>query len=58
MGDKSVVITLPAVGAVLLERSNRAKHIRMSIKPPSKIRVAVPVGISFEEAQNFAEEKE
>ena len=58
MGNKSVVITLPTVGAVLLERSNRAKHIRMSIKPPSKIRVAVPVGISFEEAQNFAEEKE
>jgi len=43
MVNKSVVITLPIVGAVLLERSNRAKHIRMSIKPPSNIRVAVPV---------------
>ena len=58
MVNKSVIITLPIVGAVLLERSNRAKHIRMSIKPPSNIRVAVPVGVSFEEAQNFAEEKE
>ena len=58
MVDKSAIVTLPIVGAVLLERSKRAKHIRMSIKPPSKIRVAVPIGVSFEEAQNFAEEKE
>ena len=30
----------------------------MSIKPLSKIRVAVPVGVSFKEAQKFAEQKE
>ena len=58
MVNKSIIITLPIVGEVLLETSNRAKHIRMSIKPPSKIRVAVPVGVSFDEAQKFAEEKE
>jgi|TARA_B110000914_G_scaffold221962_1_gene234630 predicted metal-dependent hydrolase len=58
MANKSIKITLPIVGEVFLERSTRAKHIRMSIKPPSKIRVAVPVGVSFEEAQKFAEEKE
>tara|TARA_B100001250_G_C19522378_1_gene666555 strand:+ start:45 stop:611 length:567 start_codon:yes stop_codon:yes gene_type:complete len=54
----SVTITLPKVGKVLLERSFRAKHIRMSIKPLSNIRVAVPVGVSFKEAQKFAEKKE
>ncbi len=30
----------------------------MSIKPISNIRVAVPVGVSFKEAQKFAEKKE
>jgi hypothetical protein len=30
----------------------------MSIKPLSKIRVAVPVGVSFKAAQKFAEQKE
>ena len=58
MANKLVTITLPIVGEVFLERSKLAKHIRMSIKPPSKIRIAVPVGVSFKEAQNFAEAKE
>ena len=49
---------LPKVGKVLLERSFRAKHIRMSIKPISNIRVAVPIGVSFKVAQKFAEKKE
>ena len=49
---------LPKVGKVLLERSFRAKHIRMSIKPISNVRVAVPIGVSFKVAQKFAEKKE
>ncbi|MGY8781257.1 MAG: M48 family metallopeptidase [Fidelibacterota bacterium] len=52
------IITLPEVGDVLLERSYRAKHIIISVKPPSKIRVAVPVGVNFEKARKFAEQRE
>ena len=55
---ESKIITLPEVGDVLLERSYRAKHIIISVKPPSKIRVAVPVGIDFEKARKFAEQRE
>ena len=56
--NESIIIKLPKVGDILLERSYRAKHINISIRPPAKIRVAVPVGINFEIAQRFAEQKE
>ena len=55
---ESKIITLSEVGDVLLERSYRAKHIIISVKSPSKIRVAVPVCIDFEKAHKFAEQKE
>ena len=52
------IITLPNVGEVLLERSYRARHINISVKPPKKIRVAVPVGVAFEKAHKLAKQKE
>ena len=55
---ESKTISLPRVGDVLLERSHRAKHINISVKPTGKVRVAVPVGVTFERAQNFAKRKE
>ena len=55
---ESKIITLPKVGEVVLERSYRAKHINISVKPTKKIRVAVPVGVAFEKAQKFAKQKE
>ena len=54
---KSITISLPNVGDVLLERSYRAKHINISVKPPSKVRVAVPVGIKFDKAQQIVEQR-
>ena len=54
---KSITISLPNVGDVLLERSYRAKHINISVKPPSKVRVAVPVGIKFDKAQRIVEQR-
>ena len=54
---ESKIITLPEVGDVLLERSYRAKHINISVKPPSKIRVAVPLGVEFEKARKIAEQR-
>jgi len=55
---ESKIITLPKVGDVLLERSYRAKHINISVKPPKIIRVAVPVGVEFEKARKIAEQRE
>ena len=55
---ESTIITLPTVGDILLERSYRARHINISVKPPKKIRVAVPVGVAFEKAHKFAKQKE
>ena len=54
---EAVTIKLPNIGDVLLERSYRAKHINISVKPPSKVRVAVPVGVEFEKAQRIAEQR-
>ena len=58
MSAESKTISLPKVGDVLLERSYRAKHINISVKPPKKIRVAVPVGVAFDKAHKFAKQKE
>ena len=49
----SKIIEIESIGPVLFERSNRAKHLNISIKGNEKIRVAVPRGISFEKAKNF-----
>ena len=54
---EAVTIKLPDIGDVLLERSYRAKHINISVKPPSKVRVAVPVGVEFAKAQRIAEQR-
>jgi len=54
---KSITINLPEVGDILLEQSFRAKSINISVKGPAKVRVAVPVGISFDKAEKFAHEK-
>ena len=56
--SESKIITLPKVGEVVLERSYRARHINISVKPPKKIRVAVPVGVAFEKAHKIAKQKE
>ena len=53
-----MTIKLPQAGSVLIERSYRAKHVRLSFRPPSNIRIAVPLGVSFKVAQKFAKEKE
>ena len=45
------------VGSVLFERSERAKHINISIKPFRGVRVAVPYGVSFEKAERVVHSK-
>jgi predicted metal-dependent hydrolase len=52
-GKKSKTIEVDSVGSVLLEKSKRARHLRISIRPFKGIRVAVPYGISFTRAEEF-----
>ncbi len=52
---KSKMVTIEPVGQVLLERSRRAKRISMTVRPFKGVRVAVPLGVSFRQAQEVAE---
>jgi hypothetical protein len=50
-------IELKSVGAILIERSRRAKHLSLSVRPFKGARVAVPFGVSFASAEMFARSK-
>jgi len=54
---KSKTVPVRGIGDVLLERSNRAKHMSLSIRPFRGARVAVPRGVSFAAAEKFAHSK-
>ncbi len=54
---KSKKINLPGVGDILIERSDRARHINLSVKPFKGVRIAVPRGVSFDAALAVAREK-
>jgi len=49
----SNTVEIDGVGPVLFERSKRAKHVNISVKPFTGVRVAVPDGLSFEKAEEF-----
>ncbi len=51
---KSETIQLEGVGRILFERSGRAKNINISVRPFYGVRVAVPFGVSFKKAREFA----
>ena len=58
LNNKTKTIDIPTIGTVLLEKSNRAKHINISIKSTDKkIRAAVPLGVSFKTAETFVYSK-
>ncbi len=50
-------IDIDGVGPVLFERSKRAKRVSISVKPFNGVRVAVPYGLSFKKAVQFAQTK-
>ena len=50
----SKTIEIEGIGEVLLERSRRAKHMSLSVRPFKEVRVAVPYGISFGAAEEVA----
>lgn len=54
---ESKKVNLQGVGEVVLERSRRARHINLSVKPFKGVRIAVPRGVSFQEALAVAHAK-
>ena len=53
----SRIFRIEGVGEVLLERSRKARHICLSVKPFEGVRVAVPYGVPFEQAEAVARSK-
>ena len=51
--EKPLTVKVDGIGPVLLEHSRRAKHISISLKAHRGIKVAVPLGVSFNEALEF-----
>ena len=51
---KQKKVHISGIGEVLLEQSNRARHMNLSIRPFRGVRVAVPRGVSFAAAESFA----
>jgi predicted metal-dependent hydrolase len=54
---KALTINIDGVGAVLLERSKRSKYLNIFVIPFKGVRVAIPYGISFEEAEQIVHSK-
>lgn len=52
---QSKTVTIDPVGQVLLQRSRRAKKISLTVRPFKGVRVAVPLGVSFQQAQAVAQ---
>ncbi len=50
-------VEIVGVGTVLFERSKRAKHVNISVKPFTGVRVTVPDGLSFKKAEEFVHAK-
>jgi predicted metal-dependent hydrolase len=51
--SNSNTVEIDGVGPVLFEHSKRAKHVNISVKPFTGVRVAVPDGLSFKKAEEF-----
>jgi hypothetical protein len=51
------MVELKSVGTIKMERSFRARHISVSVRPLKGVRVAVPRGVSFANAEIFAQSK-
>ena len=54
---KSETVELDGIASVLFAKSKRAKHLSVSIRPFKGIRVAIPYGVSFEQAEEFVDSR-
>lgn len=53
----SSTIEIEGVGEVLLERSKRSKYLNIFVAPFKRVRVAIPYGISFDDAEKMVRSK-
>ena len=53
----STIIEIPSIGPVTLVKSQRAKHIRITIKPDQTVRLTIPRGQSVDRAKQFLHSK-
>jgi len=54
---KALRFEIKDTGTVLLEKSKRAKRLNITVQPFKGVRVAVPYGISMDDAKNIARAK-
>jgi len=54
---KSGTVELDGVGSVLFAKSKRAKHLSITVMPFKGVRVAIPYGVSFEQAEDFVDSR-
>ena len=50
----TITVEIDGVGPVLFERSKRARHVNISVKPFKGVRVAVPYRVPFNKAEEFS----
>lgn len=55
--SRLAVIEFEGIGPVLFERSQRARHLNITIRPLQGVRVAIPLGLSFEQGRGFVHQK-
>ncbi len=53
----SNIVEIPSVGPVTIVKSQRAKHIRITIKPDQTVRLTIPRGQSADRATRFLHSK-
>lgn len=54
---KQVRIEVDGIGQVLLEKSKKSRHINIYVMPFKGVRVAVPYGVPFEEAEGVVKSR-
>jgi predicted metal-dependent hydrolase len=53
----STIVEIPSLGPVTIVKSQRAKHIRVTIKPDQTVRLTIPRGESVDRAIQFLHSK-
>ncbi|MBN1369744.1 MAG: M48 family metallopeptidase [Dehalococcoidaceae bacterium] len=56
--DQTRTINIQGIGPVLLQRSQRARRIIITVRPFSGVKVAVPLQSTFQKAEEFALSKQ
>ena len=57
MKARAKTIEIDGIGQILFERSKKARHINISVKPFKGVRVAIPYGVSYDKAKQVAKSK-